>query len=278
MEGLEEKLINCGLITAQQALQAEKEALACGKALCATLVKLGFVTEEEMAIFFADESSIPYIRVSDYCVSREALALLDENFCRQYMVIPVFKIRESLFVAINNPLDTALIDNLFKITGLDIEPLIASCSQILSNLNLYYGPEDKNFDIEKFIIKQSAIKRMPFHRDSERLDLKIPVSITIDDKNFALRGSLLVDGFTQNISNEGMAIVLELFLFLPKGINLILDLKLGQDMKSAGELVKARGEIVHSYMGKGRKFFLGIKFTDIDGTSRNKLLKLANLK
>ncbi len=133
MEDLESKLINCGLITAQQALQAEKEALACGKALCATLVKLGFVTEEEMAIFFANESSIPYIRVSDYCVSWEVLATLDENFCRQYLVIPVFKIKEVLFVAVSNPLDTALMDNLFKINGCDIEHLIASCSQILRN-------------------------------------------------------------------------------------------------------------------------------------------------
>lgn len=276
MEELESKLINCGLITAQQALEAEKEALACGKALCATLVKLGLLTEEELALFFADQSGIPYIRISDYCLSREALATLDEDFCRQYIVIPVFKTEESLFVAVNNPLDTALIDNLFKITGLNIEPLISSYSQILSNLNLYYGPEDKNFDIEKFIIRQSTIKRMPFHRDSERLDLKIPVSIAIDDKNFALRGSSSVEGFTKNISNGGMAIGLEVFLFLPKGINITMDFKPLQDLKSAGEIVKARGEIVHSCMDKGRKFFLGIKFTDIDGPGRNRLLKLAS--
>ncbi|MFH0858925.1 MAG: PilZ domain-containing protein [Candidatus Omnitrophota bacterium] len=276
MDDLESKLISCGLITAQQALQAEKEALACGKALCATLVKLGFVTEEDMVIFFANESSVPYIRVSDYCVSPQALALLDENFCRQHLVIPVFKVNDVLFVAVSNPLDTALMDNIFKITGCDIEPLIASCSQILSNLNLYYGPEDEDFDIERYIIKQSAIKRVPFHRESERLDLKIPVSVTIDDKNFALRGSSSVDGFTQNISNGGAAIGMEVFFFLPKGVNLILEFKPHQDIKSAEEIIKVKGQVVHSFMGKNKKFFLGIQLYDMDRSGRNRLLKLAS--
>jgi hypothetical protein len=242
------------------------------------LVKLGYVSEEEMAIFFANESRIPYVRVSDYVISSGALNSLDENFCRQYMVIPVFKVQSNLFVAVSNPLDTALMDNLSKITRLDVEPLIASGTEILNNLNLYYGPEDKNFDIEKFIIKQSAIKRVPFHRETERLDLKIPVSIAIDDKDIVLRGTSSVDGFTQNISNGGMAIGLEVFLFLPKGIHLILDFKLGENLSTAagiGEIVRAKGEIVHSYMGSGQKFFIGIKFTEIDFSNRNKLLKFA---
>ncbi len=276
MEGLESKLINCGLITTQQALQAEKEALACRKALSAILVKLGFVTEEGMAIFFADECSIPYIRVSDYVISTDALKILDENFCRQYMVIPVFKIEKSLFVAMNNPLDTALMDNLFKITGLDIEPLIASGTEILKNINLYYGPEEKSFDVEKFIINQNTIKCMPFHRESERLNLKIPVSLTVDDKNFALRGSSSIDGFTRDISNGGTAIGLEVFFFLPKGANLILEFKLSQDLKSTEEIIKAKGQVVHYSMGKNKRFLLGVQLVDIDRSDRNKLLKLAS--
>jgi hypothetical protein len=65
------------------------------------------------------------------------------------------------------------------------------------------------------------------------------------------------------------------FLFLPRGIYVSLEFKLE---KEGGEprIIRAKGEIVHSHMEKGQRYFLGIKFVTIDKNEVQELIALSN--
>jgi hypothetical protein len=276
MEELEAKLIQDNWVNAQQLSLAKQEAKRLGKSIWAGLLKLGYLSEEDITIFLAQESGITYVRVSDYELSDEIIRLVDENFCRQNQVIPLFKIKNTLFVACTNPLDTALVDSLAKLTNCDIEPLLSSSHLITQAQDYYYGIEDRTFALEKFVVRPTPLRGFMFGRESERLPLNIPVLLKVEDKGLVLHYSSAIEAHTRNISSTGTAIGLYIFLFLPKGTNLSLEFKLAGGLSSEpSQIIKAKGEVVYCLMEKDQHYFLGIKFTEIEDTARSQLLKLA---
>ena len=60
MEELEQKLIQDKWVTTEQLALAAQESKRIGKSIWVTLVRLGILSEEDIAIFFAQESGIPY--------------------------------------------------------------------------------------------------------------------------------------------------------------------------------------------------------------------------
>ena len=278
MKELEKKIVQGGWITPQQLSRAQEEQVKTRKTIWAMLVKLGFLSLDDLAVFFAQESNIPYVRISDYKISLSVLRLVDENFCRQNQVIPLFKIKDTLFVACSNPLDTALLNNLANLCGCNIEPAFASGCSIMRALDELYGMEDKAFEFENFIVGQKPLEGLAFWRESERIPLNIPVSIKIADASVDLSFSAPIDGHSRDISRNGTAVALEVFLFLPKGLKISLDFKPPPALSIFGQIIKVVGEVIYCRMEKGQHYFLGIRFTEITEEARVQLFNLANLK
>jgi hypothetical protein len=276
---LETKLVFDNWVTIQQLNLAKQEAAKTGRSVWPILVKFGYISEESLFLFFSQESGIPYVKIPDYKVKPEILNLFGENFCRQNSVLPLFKVKDLLFVACSNPLDSALIDSMVKMSGSGIEPLVASAQSVIKALDSYCGPEDKIFDFEKFIVKQPPLHGISFIRESERLDLEMPVNIKIiDDKSLSLQYSSPVEGYTRNISRNGTALGIQAFLFLPKGIELSLEFKPQDSLVTQGNVIKAKGEVIYCRMEKGQRYFFGIKLTEIEEDALGRLFKFAQGK
>ena len=276
---LEDKLVQDNWVSPQQLTIAKEEAAASKRSVWAALAKLGFMSAEDIAIFFAQESGVPYVKISDYKIDPGVLRLIDEDFCRQHLLIPLFKIKDALFVACGNPLNAELMDTLAKsLSGCSIEPLLAPAYSIIKALDSFYGLEDKVFELEKFIVKPSPLTGLSFWRESERLPLNIPVSVRIEDASLVLPYSSSIDGYSHNISRNGAALGLEVFLFLPRGIKLSLEFKPGPGMLAADEVIKAKGEVVYCRMEKGQRYFLGVRFIELTEEARTQLFKSAGSK
>lgn len=278
MQDLEAKLVQDGWVNPYQLSLARQEADRTGKSIWAMLIKSGFLSLEDIAVFLAQESGVAYVDIADYSLSPQAARLLDEEFCRQSLVIPLFKIKGTLFIACANPLDTALMDTIVKMAGCEIAPLIASSDAILKALNSFYGIEDKVFEIEKFITRQGPLEGLAFWRESERLPLNIPVSINIEDDSFSLPHAGALDGYTRDISRNGAAIGLEVFIFLPKGVSMSLEFKPDKGLTASGQSIHVKGETVYCRMERGQHYFLGVRFTEITDEQRSKLFQLAKSK
>lgn len=276
MVDLETRLVEDKWITNEQFYLTRQESYRTGKSIWAILIKLGYLAEEDIILFFSQESNIPYVRISDYKIKQEILDLIDENFCIQNLVIPLFKVQKVLFVACSNPLDTSLTDTLAKMTGCVVEPLMATAHSILGALDLYWRMEDKIFEAGKFIIKQNPVQGFSLWREAERLPLRIPVSLKIEDESVVVRSSVVIEGNTHDISKGGTAVGLQLFLFLPKGLKVSLKFNPGRNSSVATKILEAKGEVVHCHIEKEMHYFLGIKFIDIQDEVRSALLKLAS--
>ena len=94
------------------------------------MVYLGFLREDEVLSAVGGQLGVPYITLWDKVIPRDVLSLLPEKVIRGRKVLPVARLREHrrgpLVVALADPADLVVLDELSFATGLDIRPVLAS--------------------------------------------------------------------------------------------------------------------------------------------------------
>jgi type IV pilus assembly protein PilB len=141
-------LISEGVITEEQLKEAislqEKE----GKKIGEILVKLGYISEEQIVIALSKQLSIPYISFASGKLrpapDQNLEELIPYDFAIKNLVLPLSRNLNSLTVVMFDPLDLILIDNLKKLTGCEINPVISTKTDILKAIEVFYG-RDKIF-------------------------------------------------------------------------------------------------------------------------------------
>jgi type IV pilus assembly protein PilB len=133
-------LLERGLITQPQVDKAKEETQRTGLSIEKALEKLGFVSEEEIAGVRAANLGLPYMDLSDYLIDTELIASVPEKLARKYKVVPLFKIGNSLTVAMTEPENIAVQDQIRKVSKTDsVEPVLATEKSIQKILDSYYS-------------------------------------------------------------------------------------------------------------------------------------------
>ncbi|MBQ6815536.1 MAG: type II/IV secretion system protein [Lachnospiraceae bacterium] len=154
-------LVNAGLIKVEQlekALELQKSKPK-GTLIGETLVELGYVQEDEMAKALQEHLQVEYIDLRKADMDEKAVRLIGEPVARKYKLIPVCfseSDMNTLRVAMADPQDFYAIDDLSIITGMQIEPLIATTSQINSQLDRFFGKQAANAIAEQFKKEQEG--------------------------------------------------------------------------------------------------------------------------
>ncbi len=134
-----ELLLEAGLITQEQLDEALKEEARGGKRIGEILVDLGYLTESDIYGAVGEQLGVPYVSLSYYSVDPDVIDTVPEQVARQHKIIPLFKVRDSLTLGMADPLNLAVIDQIVRSTGLDIEPAICSAGEIEQAIDHYYG-------------------------------------------------------------------------------------------------------------------------------------------
>lgn len=137
-KSLGESLVEKGVISAEQLKQAEAEARAGAKSLRQILIKKGFIGEEDLAAFLSQQLNLPRIDLVNYLIDPKIIDLVPEALARKHLLIPILKIAKSLTVTMVDPLDVFVLDELRMKTGLEIEPAVATESEVKKALDEHY--------------------------------------------------------------------------------------------------------------------------------------------
>jgi len=138
-----ELLIKEGLITEKQLQTAIEQQKVENKRVGEILVDLGFISEENMIAALGAQIGIPYYSSEnkDLLKPQEGEGLdkiIPSDFARKNTVLPLSKHMSSLTCAVNDPLDLLMLDNLRRITGCEINLVIATKAAITSAINEFY--------------------------------------------------------------------------------------------------------------------------------------------
>lgn len=146
---LGEILIKQALITEQQLARAIEYQRANKGRLGEILIKLGIISEESITAALGSQLGIPYFTSENAELlnpkhDQNLEKLIPAEFAKKNSVLPISKNANSLTCALSDPLDLLLLDNLRRITGCEINPVIASQTALSKAINDFYFKEKKS--------------------------------------------------------------------------------------------------------------------------------------
>ena len=132
-------LLAQGVITEQQidhALTQQRES-GHSKLLGEVLVDLGYCTENQISAALAEAYGVPYAQVGPKLCDPKAVELLPREFLEEQTVLPLFKVYDTLTVAVNEPTNVFLIDEIERISGCSVQVVCATTKDIKATLQTY---------------------------------------------------------------------------------------------------------------------------------------------
>ncbi len=166
---VEQILLERSFITEEHIKKAKEDSKKKGIPIGKLLVKTGIVTEDDYAQAMSEALEVPYIDLSNYLVDANILKLISESVARKHKAIPVFKIGDTVTVAMADPKDIMAIDDLSRKSKCEIESVLASESAILSAIDQYYGVQGSVEDVIRDISKDKKKEIAPVELDTKKL-------------------------------------------------------------------------------------------------------------
>ncbi|TRZ95787.1 type II secretion system protein GspE [bacterium] len=135
---LKENLISAANL--EKAVSVQKQE---GGRLGEILIKLGFIKEDQVVAVLGKQLNIPYFSLGTGllkpAVDQGLEQLIPQEFALKNAVIPLSRTLKSLTVAMADPLDIILLDNVKKLTNCEVNPVIATRSDINKAIEEFYG-------------------------------------------------------------------------------------------------------------------------------------------
>lgn len=145
-------LVRRGYLTAerlQEALRLQNEGEQA-RLLGEVLIDREFCTEEQVLECLAVEFQLPFVRLEARLFDPKVVELLPRDFIEKHVVLPLFKVRDTLTVAVAEPSDVFLVDRLKAVSRCEVQLAIASARDIRRTLQTYL-PDSQVFVIDDII-------------------------------------------------------------------------------------------------------------------------------
>ncbi len=139
MSRLGELLISEKLITRDQLQEALAYQKAHGGRLGSCMVRLNFVSEESLTSTLSRQYGIASINLTYFEPDADIIKVIPRDIAYKYQVVPLSRESTTLQVAMSDPNNVAVLDELKFITNLNIEPLVAAESQLRTAVEKAYG-------------------------------------------------------------------------------------------------------------------------------------------
>ncbi len=136
---LGEILVRENLITSQQLRETLDYQRAHGGRLGSNLVRLGFVSDDVVTAVLSRQYGVPSINLDLFQIENEVIKLISEDVALKYSVLPISKVGATLTLAMADPTNVFAMDDIKFMTGLNVEPVIASETSIQLAIAKYYS-------------------------------------------------------------------------------------------------------------------------------------------
>jgi type II secretion system protein E len=136
---LGQSLVSCGKLDSDGLEAALREHHKTGERLGDVLVKMNLCTQEDVLRCLAEQLQMPFVRLSDVQIPKEVIERIPAKLVSHYHLVPVEQRNGTLQVAVSDPLDIHMLDDLRLHLKLEIEPVVAAPKDIDEAIKRYYG-------------------------------------------------------------------------------------------------------------------------------------------
>lgn len=135
-------LLESGLITDEQLLNALKEQKELKMRLGDVLISRNYISEQQLIEVLEVQLGIPHVQLYKQKIETKIINIIPQRIAEQHQVLPLRTEGNKLIVAMADPLDYYAIDELRMTTGFRIEPVIASKDELFRAIRRYYGLQE----------------------------------------------------------------------------------------------------------------------------------------
>ena len=165
-ERIADALVEDGLLSTAQVEELLEQQKKGGARLVKLIIEKSYVSEQDLAVSMGRVLNVPPINIARVNVLPEVVELLPRDTAHNHKVVPVSRLDNKLFLAMADPLNVLALDDVKRLTHLDIVPLIASEKAIIDKLNAIDAA--KSGSMEDII--QDAEKQREAEADAETVE------------------------------------------------------------------------------------------------------------
>jgi type IV pilus assembly protein PilB len=125
----------------QEALNAQRTS---GGKLGSSLVKLGFVSDEDITVILSRQYGVPSISLDDFEIDPSIIKLVPFETAQKYQILPLSRSGATLTIAMTDPTNVFAMDDIKFMTGYNVEPVVASESAVVAAIAKYYNQAPKS--------------------------------------------------------------------------------------------------------------------------------------
>jgi type II secretion system protein E len=136
-------LVDRELITPAQleefSQQLKKSTSSAEQDLEGLLINKGLISEEKLLTAYSKHLNIPYLELSEFKIDPQVVSLIPAKFANNNKLIAIKKEKDNLTIALRNPFNVHIIDELKILTKLNIIPVLSKSEDILNAIEVHYG-------------------------------------------------------------------------------------------------------------------------------------------
>lgn len=132
-------LIEDGILSSENLEEALHHQKKEGGLIGQILVRLGYLSEEDLIATVGKQLQIPYIPLANYSINMEAAQSLPVDFCKKNFVLIFDMDEKHLWTALADPLNEILIEELEKKFKLKLQIFISTPTEVLNMIDLVFN-------------------------------------------------------------------------------------------------------------------------------------------
>jgi type IV pilus assembly protein PilB len=173
-ERIADALVEDGLLTQKQVEELLEQQKKQGTRLLKLVVEKNYISEVDMVVSMGRVLNTPPINLARISIPQELAGLVPKEVARNHKVIPISRLDNRIFLAMADPLNVLALDDVKRITKLEVSPMIASEKSILDKLN---NLDTRAGSMEEIIEAQKRVEES----ETDDADTVEQVSVLNDD-------------------------------------------------------------------------------------------------
>ncbi|HXD01167.1 MAG TPA: ATPase, T2SS/T4P/T4SS family [Verrucomicrobiae bacterium] len=167
-ERIADALVEDGLLTSKQVDELLEQQKKDGTRLLKLVIEKAYVTEMDMTVCMGRILNTPPINLARLGVNPDLSDILPRDVAHNFKVVPVARLDHKLFLAMADPLNVLAIDDVKRITKLEVFPMIASERAIIDKLNAIDASKSGSMED---IINDAQKKADDDNTDADKLEV-----------------------------------------------------------------------------------------------------------
>jgi type IV pilus assembly protein PilB len=177
---LGELLVKDNIITREELEEALGKRTESNESLGHILMEMGVASEWEIAAALGKQLNVPFITLSQYEIERDVLESIPRDIVMKYKIVPVDRTGDTLTVALPDPSNIFILDELRLLTKSQIVPVISFETDIEKAIGRYFkAPDEKVIKLEDMMseMKESDMEILQQEGgEDEEMDLSIQIN------------------------------------------------------------------------------------------------------